>query len=419
MVVFNACDPMEDIYDEIDENVDPVNAEVSFTFTTDDYAAASGYAIKDAVTSDDTTNAENIEDMEAFNMYFAAEDYVPYVIEEAYGLLKDGSVATVTYNNYIGGLDYLDNFGSATAYELVDADYEAMGPGPGGYHNFSSYDEPEDYLPDWLLTKYPDAEADDMVAITYDYYSGHVYTFTDYYSFDGNEWSPIEGVYVLSDDDYDSMGDPGAYNNFSSSAPPSDYLPAFLKIKFPYAQSGDVKVIVYKYYSGSTNTYAKEYHYDGTDWTEYDAIEEVTNQFIHNGEGWVFDPTETYTMGSSDFQLIVDYVEATFGESYIDSYGTQEFYYGAGSYYNNFDTRSGKWNDQEFDSWEEAVEEALATVLLPEIFPNATILVNGVDMFYVVVYDTYSGADATYSMRFKVTTESPLAFELVDGPNLQ
>ncbi|MGM0407422.1 MAG: hypothetical protein ACQERU_05530 [Bacteroidota bacterium] len=422
LIILNACDPMEDIYEEIDAKEDYVTADVSFTLTADDYATASGYALKYAESPTYEEYAEKIEEMEAFNIYYTAEEYVPFILGEKYNVLNKNSVAVVTYNKYLGGLDYLDNFGNAESYELTTDDYDSMGEefgDPGYYNNFSSYEPPEEYLPDFLLGKYPSAEADDMIAVTYKYYSGTTEDITDYYTFDGSEWAPVQGAYVLTGDDYDSMGDPGAYDNFSGSVPPEDYLPTFLKMKYPYAQSGDQKVIVYKYYSGGVSTRAKEYHFDGSEWTEYDAIVEETNQFIHNGAKWVFDPTETYTMESSDYQIIVDYVKDNFGDDYLDSYGTQEFYYGAGAYYSNFDLRAGKWNSEEFETWDEAVKEALGTILLPAVFPNATLQVNGVDMYYRVVFDTYSGSAARYAMKFQVTKAGPdPEFTFVEGPTL-
>lgn len=423
ILMINACDPMEDIYSEIDADEEPLNMEVTYTFTSDDYVNASEFAIEDAVTAEDTTNAENILKMEAFNVYYAAEEYIPYVLEEKYKALDKKSVAKVTYNNFIGGIEYLDNFGNAISYELVTEDYDAMGtdPGePGEYNNFSSSCPPEDYLPAFLLSKYPSAEANDMVLVLYKYYSGGVQDRSEYYSFNGTAWSPVPDVYVLTSDDYDKMGDPGTYNNFSSSALPENYLPAFLENTYTYAQAGDVKVVVYKYYYGGstgTVTTADEYHYDGSVWTNYDAIVEVSNQFIHNGEGWVFDPTETITMVRDDYKLIVEYVKANHAADDASTYDDSEYYFGASYYYNNFDLRN--FNATVFDSWEEALEEALGTVLLPELYPSATLQVNGVDMFYRVVFATYSGANAKYAMKFQVTKAGPdPEFTLVEGPDL-
>ncbi|MBU8891960.1 MAG: hypothetical protein KOO66_04225 [Bacteroidales bacterium] len=419
-VILNACDPMEDIYDEIDAAEDPISAEVTITLTADDYAIASGYAIDDAVTDEDTVNAENIEEMEAFNKYYTAEEYIPYVLEETYEVLDKGSMALITYNNYLG-IDYLDKVGSPDdTYVLVTADYDAMGTeygDPGYYNNFSSSILPEEYMPDFLLTLYTDAEEGDLNVINYQYYDGSTNPKDAYVYFDGTAWMVLN-TYELVDADYDSMGDPGAYNNFSSSDAPEDYLPTFLKLIFPYDQAGAERVIVYKYYSsGTTYTRAQEYHYDGTTWTQYDAIVEVSNQFIHNGDGWVFDPTELVTMVSADFQLIVDYVNAnlTNTDDYPDN---TDNYFGASAYYSNFDLRN--FNAEVFDSWAEAIEEALGTVLLPELYPNALELVNGVQMGYRVVFKTYDGTDGNYNMKFEVSKAGPdPEFTLVEGPTME
>ena len=422
-VVLNACDPMEDIYDEIDKAVDPISAEVSFTFTADDYETASGYAIDDAVTPEDTVNAENIEDMEAFNKYYTAEEYISYVLEETYNVLDKGSVAAITYNNYLG-IEYLDKIGSPDdEYTLLAADYDAMGEGedePGEYNNFSSSAEPEDYLPDYMLILYPDAEAEDLVIIAYAYYPAPAIDPEAYLYFDGEAWTMLANVYELLDDDYDSMGPgPGKYNNFSSSEAPETYLPVWLKLNFPYDPAGEERVIIYKYYSsGTTYTRAQEYHYDGTTWTQYDAIVEVTNQFMHNGDGWVFDPTEAVTMVSADYQVIVEYVKANHAADDASTYDDSEYYFGASYYYNNFDIRNS--NLEVFDSWEDALEEALGTILLPELYPNAVLQVNGVDMAYRVIFNTYDGTNGTYNMKFQVTKAGPdPEFTLVEGPTMQ
>lgn len=426
IVVFSACDPNEDLYDELDNAKEPYAGKIeSYVFTADDYAIASDYAIKDAVTDEDTSNAEAIEDDEAFNTYFTAESYVGKVLGELFPEYNKKSSANVTYNNFIGGLEYLDELGDITFYTLEWYDYDSMGEGddePGDYNNFSYKIDPDDYLPAFLLTKYSSAEADDVVAITYQYYDNGTSTLTDYYGFDGTEWSvqdPVPGVYILSDDDYDAMGSPGNYGNFSSSDSPDDYLPAFLSATFIYAKAGDVKVVVYQYYSsGSTTTRAKEYHYDGSVWTEYDATITQTNQFVHNGTEWVFDPTITLVMSGTEYQVIVDYAKATYGPDVIDSYGTADYVYGVSAYYGNFD--GSKWDKTKFEDWDEALDKAISVALLPTLYPDATIIVNGADMFYKVIYATYdSGTPGTWLVTYKVKTESPLEFELVEGPIAQ
>jgi hypothetical protein len=238
-----------------------------------------------------------------------------------------------------------------------------------------------------------------------------------YYKFDGSAWEAIEDVYYTSSADYDEMGAPGKYNNFSSSDRPEDYIPQMLTRKYPYAQPEDKIAVGYRYYtSGKTTVRAGEYSF-ATEWAPYDPVMEKMDQFIQNGSKWVFDPTVTFTMASDDYQLIVDWVKENKGESYLDTYGTAEFYHGAGSYYSNFDIRSGNFESADFDAWEDAVEAAIGKVLLPGKYPNAVTQVDGVDVYYVVKFATYSGADGSWSMKFKVTKAGPNPeFTLEEGP---
>ena len=56
-----------------------------------------------------------------------------------------------------------------------------------------------------------------------------------YYTYTGGAWKPSTGVYYLSSEDYDSMGQasgqPGQYNNFDSSMAIDDYVQTFLSLK--------------------------------------------------------------------------------------------------------------------------------------------------------------------------------------------
>ncbi|MBS0012174.1 MAG: hypothetical protein KFF49_12235 [Bacteroidales bacterium] len=239
----------------------------------------------------------------------------------------------------------------------------------------------------------------------------------DYYQFDGDEWDTMDGVYYLSSADYDNMGAPGRYNNFSSSERPENYIPQLLAQKYPFAQSGDKIAVSYKYYSsGSTTVRGMEFTFDGQ-WKAYDPYISKQDQFIHNGVSWVFDPTVIFTMTSSDYQVIVDYVKDNIGAGYIDSYGTFESYSGAGSYYGNFDTRGGSFDDSVFDTWQDAVKWAIGEALLPGKFPDAVAQVSGIDVYYIVNFATYSGAAGSYSIKFQCTKAGPNPeFTFVEGP---
>ena len=136
------------------------------------------------------------------------------------------------------------------------------------------------------------------------------------------------------------MGSPGKYDDFSSSDLPKDYLPALLTSKYPLAGEGSEVVVVYKYYEGGLLTLADRYSFTNGNWvSSYDYVEPKTSQFLYSTDGWVFDPTVNFTMVNADYQLVVDWVKNNIGADKVDSYGTQEFYTGAGSNYNNYDLR--------------------------------------------------------------------------------
>lgn len=166
-----------------------------------------------------------------------------------------------------------------------------------------------------------------------------------YYQYTGGKWIPSQGIYVLTTEDYQSMGtatgQPGKYGNFDSTMPPENYLPTFLAKLFPYAQSGNKQIVAYKYYSGGTQTRVDEYLFKNGVWSKPSSVVSKTEQFIYSNAGWVFDPTVKMTMVQSDYQLMVDYVLATpsLAKFALASYHNEEFYYGFGSRYSNVSLR--------------------------------------------------------------------------------
>ncbi len=246
-----------------------------------------------------------------------------------------------------------------------------------------------------------------------------------YYEYDTADatWSPAEDILYINKADYVDMG--YSYTSFSNSFKATTYIPSILSSKYPTAISGSEYIVVYDYYNSAnytTTELADLYTQTDSGWVStYSFIEDKTDQFLVLEDGsWTFDPTVTFTMESSDYQIIVDYVAANIGESYLDSYGTAEYYTGASAYYEDFYIKDGKWDADKFDSWEDAVEYAIGTILLPELYPDAETQVDGVDMSYVVIFNAYASSDAYYSMTFQVTKAGPNPeFTLTDGPTAQ
>jgi hypothetical protein len=185
-----------------------------------------------------------------------------------------------------------------------------------------------------------------------------------YYIYNGDSWEPAVGVYYLSYSDYDSMGtgsgEPGKYNNFDSSVAPDDYIPNFLKLKIPYAQEEDELIVMYRYYSGSTNVRGNLYTVVANEWVG----SHPSLQFGNDGNTWVPDNTIKYILTSADYELV-----------------------GNGKY-NNFDVRAGKG--------EETVEVRLAKIntILLNNFPGAE-----EGQKFNVFYNVYSGANEVWNMK--------------------
>ncbi|APG65666.1 hypothetical protein LPB136_09970 [Tenacibaculum todarodis] len=135
---------------------------------------------------------------------------------------------------------------------------------------------------------------------------------SNFYTFDGASWELSEGVYYLSNADFDAMGEgddqPGQYDNFSSSISPDNYLPTFLGNKYPYAQEGDALNVIYKYYSSSTGAQLRGnlYTYTAGAWTAYQSTIDTTLQLAHDGVTWVPDNTIKYELVGADYDLIAD-----------------------------------------------------------------------------------------------------------------
>ncbi len=404
LLLFFGCEDYNDQFEGYDDNTITLVKNLEYSLTDADYESMGGAPA----------------DYYNFSSSAPAADFIPDFLAEKYPSLDVNSSVNVTYTYYMGRLDYLDYLTNADSYELSTADYDSMGESsgqPGKYNNFDSGTPPEDYLPDFMATKYPNAENGDLVLVTYKFYSGAVSNVSEYYGFDGSAWAAVEidlpegvSLYELTTDDYDSMGEeygqPGRYNNFDSSTPPEDYLPTFLKLKFPYATTGEKIAVIYKYYSDGTSKRAIEYTKTANGWEAYSSTESRTDQFLKTKDGWLFDPSVIFTMSSDDYQIIVDYVKATYGEEKLDSYGTQEFYFGAGAYYGNFDLRDGKY-DTSFASGLEAAKAGIAEGLLPNKFPNAVAQVSGVDVMYIISFATYDGTDGKQTYTYQCTKSGP------------
>jgi hypothetical protein len=202
---------------------------------------------------------------------------------------------------------------------------------------------------------------------------------SEFYTFDGSAWELSEGVYYLSDADFDSMGEdsgqPGRYNNFSSSTSPDDYLSTFLGNKYPYAQEGDVISLIYKYYDGVALLKGDTYTYSSGVWEDF----KYTIDFSHDGSIWA--PATKYEFVADDYTLIADTYRTV--EGFESSVANLESY-------GNISTFS--WENDQIDA-------AINTVLKTR-FPDAQEGQN----FDVVVF-VYNGSAQNITYNYTLSSD--------------
>ncbi len=309
-LVFTACDPMEDIYNEIDAQKEIITGEIEFSLSDDDY--------------DDLDlsygNFSSVDD---------AKSMIPELLTDKYPVWGDGSLATVTFKLYNP-----ISSPSAEVYELSDDEHNAITGKT--YGNFD-----RDYhIFDYLEATYTSPSEGDFYSLRYRFYAGGESTLTDGFLFENGEWSRFAG---FTEDEYKSMGE--SYPNFSSHDEAALKIPLALPdiFKFSPKSAGDIVQAMYELYKGGgvTKSYVNNYVFDGSTWSTYNNVAEETIKFGHDGSTWVPDNTIKYTLTAADYDLV-----------------------GNGNY-GNFDVRGGKA--------EESVEvrlDKINTILLNN-FPSS------------------------------------------------
>ncbi len=344
-LIFTSCNPMEDIYEEIDAQETVISGEAKITLTDSDY-----------------------EDLDLgfgnFSSEADAKSMLPGFLSSKYPAWGKESLAEVTFKLY----NKKNDEKSLTVYEVTPADYTAGG------HNFGNFDSFDD-ISGFLDTKYPNAAHRLLVSLTYKYYNGGTtYTFNNGFINNSGTWEMSTGI---TDAEYTAMGEGRAQFSFEDEA--FQKIPVFLKDRFKYEGkvAGDIEGIMYKLYVTDTQdidndgrtddralySYVAFFIYDGVNWTKYNNVIDETIKFGHDGTTWVPDNTIKYTLNSADYDLV-----------------------GNGRY-GNFDVRAGK--DEEAES---VRVDKISTILLKN-FPS-----DAEGQKYIVSYNIYNGANGVWSL---------------------
>jgi len=343
MVFTTACDPMEDVYEELGNPESIITGEVAFELSDEDYDELDlSYG-----------NFGSVDD---------AKSMIPNLLKDKYPVWGDGSLAAVTFKWYNKKNTYSKN-----VYALSEDEHNAITG-----KTYGTFDK-DYHITNYLEATYPDAEEGDFHSLKYKFYAGSTTTLTDGFYFDNGEWNRISG---FTPDEYKTMGN--SYPNFSGHDEAEAKIPIALvdKYKFAAKEAGDIVGAMYEIYKGGgvTKSYTSNFIFNGSSWSKYNNVANETIKFGHDGSTWVPDNTIKLTFTSGDVAFISDALIGTYPGP-ADNVG----------YFGSFDRRSSSdnyWND-------DMLLEAF-NLLLDNKNPSAE-----EEQKYVLTFIIYNGATTT------------------------
>lgn len=310
--LINACTPMEDINDHIDEMQDKENAKAAYL--KDLEVAPEAYTLTNA--DYELSSNEDVANFKNFSASALPKDYLPEILNQKFSG-EDAQSIMVTYNYYSRPDVDEDN-----AYEIDESEYIEMGQ---NYPNFSDEDAAESLIGKLLDRKVyadePGAEKTAMYLLFKTNQTRYVQVNAD---FTTEVLSYSSSAVAVTDEQYEAMGN-GQYNNFD------DINQAQTRLAGLAENEGTAPVIyscsVYRNY---LDTYVV-YIYNGSNWVVKQSVMPVTEELNYslNEENiaesyWWADPAIKVSLSSSDYAL--------FPGGGADG-GTAQ--------YGNFDLRSG------------------------------------------------------------------------------
>jgi hypothetical protein len=365
-LLFTSCNPLEDIYNELDAKENVISGEVKITLADADYTnkiAKGGLGLS----------------FPNFNSLDNAKEVLPTFLSSKYPVWGKESLAGVTFKLYAPRRDEK----SLTIYTVTSKDYSDNGHSYGNFDSFTDISE-------FLDVKYPSAANRLLVSLTYKYYDGaQTLTLEDGFINNAGTWEKSTGI---TDDEYSAMGEGRAQFSFKDEALAK--IPVFAKNRFQYEskEAGDVEGIMYKLYVTDTQDvdgdgriddktvyrFVTFVVYDGANWSLYNNIVNETIKFGHDGTSWVPDNTIKRTLSPSDIAFI--------SNQFITKYPGPADNLG---FFKSFDVRSSSsnyWND-------DMLLEAF-NALLNDINPSAE-----EGQKYSLTYVVYNGSTVNYTIN--------------------
>lgn len=278
----NACDPNEDIYDELPNNDSTIIANLNklpvmdnYTLTDDDYALSSN---------------ESVANYKNFSASDPASEYLPEVINSLF-LQELGAETNITYN-------YYERFRLRDTLAVDNTTASSM-----------------EELNTYLTTNYPDALRTNFVALTYNWGSESK---TNAFFCMGTKWII---AYKLQDADYTGLALDSLF--FTNKNIAIERIPIYLntlnidEVAYMYANEGDEAFIVYSLKEGDADATFEVLRLKKTssEWVVLGSTIEKSSSLSCGNNGWSFVPpidfiettkdhNREYTLTDADYELV-------------------------------------------------------------------------------------------------------------------
>ena len=355
-VFFTSCDPLEDVYADLDQLPSANNrivGDAKFALSDDDY--------------DDLDlsfgNFSSIDDAKVMIPGLLTSKFPTWGVtyNDVTGKIEKASSATVTFKWYSPKDTYSENI-----YELSDDDHNDITG-----NTFGNFDR-DYHIFNYLEATYPSPAEDDFHSLRYRFWSNGETTLTDGFYYKDGEWNKIAG---FTEAQYNEMGE--SFPNFSSHDEAEAKTPiALLDVfRFDPKEAGDIVETMYELYKGGgvTKSYTANYIFDGNSWSKYGNVAEETIKFGHDGNSWVPDNTIKYTLTSADIAFISNaFITVPGFEGPADNVGN----------FGTFDRRSSSSN-----YWSDDMLLEAFNALLDNLDPSAA-----EGQKYVLTFGTYIGS---------------------------
>ena len=245
-----------------------------------------------------------------------------------------------------------------------------------------------------------------------------------YYQYAANKWAPAQNIYVVTANDYQSMGtatgQPGKNNYFISAIQSEGYLPTLLAKQYPYAQNGNKQIVAYKYNAGGVKTGVDEYIFQAGKWSKPSSIISKSEQFVFSNIGWVFDPTINLALvrvsGNNPYIMkFIDYIRVNTPDKFYQkgTYINEEHYYGFSAYYAQITCSADRtaYGDQAIkDLTTDAAKYSLFLDRVKEAMPLFTQLnypdlktdVSGIQQYVIITIATYYSSSKSGNLTIKM-----------------